>query len=963
MHNRPTARTRFSTAALLAAGVTLGASAFAPAAQAQVVTTLDDNGAGSLRSVLAGANAGDTITFADGLDGTLQLDSELTVDKAITIDGSGRSITINGRNDENNSNRIFTVNAPGNGDEVTLRGLTLQNGRVEGGAGGDGVNLGGGGGGGVGAGGAIYGQSGVIVLDGTTIRNSNAKGGDGGNGGVENTSEPSTAGAGGDGSGAFSGGGGGVGGTPDGENGDFGSGGGGGVGASDATNRGAGGDGAGEAGGGSPGKAVQGGGGGGGSGLGGGVFLDRGATLVLAGDGQRFDGNSVTVGEGGLPPENDGADDGQDGGARGPSFAARGSTDVRLQVADGDRLAVDTDGFASIDNIGSGSSTAPPLNEDLNFTKTGPGSVTLFSSGSFDPNPEGVVAGDSSYDLTVNEGSFNPGGFDNTGTTVVSGDYVQGDDGVLDIEFDEDSIDLVQVEGDASLNGDVNFIETGDGVDVDTTRTFLQLTGGGTLSGDFDAVRTTLLTDTRILGADVSYRADGADVTFNAIDFLADFTGDDPLENRETVGEFLNNVASGDRGDAGTRRALRPAFDALLGADDLDRAVLSQANTTASAALAAVPDNLLLAPYIALARLDQGASGFTDRRERLASRNATRMLAQAAPDRSLIEAPVVVETVPVVVDPVADPVVVTDTVPADPAYATLPEDAGAFAPLDGGPALFAQAIGAFSDVDGDNAAPGQDSRTYGVAFGGDWALEDWNAVLGVFVAYSETETGVDTLGDEFDNDAFQVGLYGAKRFDEHLVLNGTASAAFLNFNSTRPTPLGDADGDADGFAVGATLEALYDLPAGDHFIVSPLVGVEAYFVDRDSYDEDGAGALNLSVDDSSAEYLTSVIGVQVATAVELEALGNLRLSPMVRLGWSHQFMDQEGSTTSAFAVAPGESFTTRSTERDRDALRVAAAFEVGPGDSDDWAVFARYTGDIAGNGDSHAVRAGLRLSF
>ncbi|BAM03539.1 autotransporter family protein [Phycisphaera mikurensis] len=940
-------RPRFSTAALLAAASALHAGVLTPEASGQVeVTTLADSGTGSLREALGSTPAGGTITFAAGLDGSIDLSSELSVGRGVTIDGSGanRSITIDGGGDD----FLFLVNA-GSSDEVRLKDLTLRNGLASGGAGGDGAGAGGGGGGGLGAGGAIFGESGVIILDNTLVEDNAARGGNGGNGG-DGTGGSNTGGTPGDGSGDFDGGAGGAASAPGGD-GEFGSGGGGG-----GASAGAGGAGAGEAGGGADGQAVRGGGGGGGSGLGGGVFLTQDARLVLAGDGSRFGTNTVTEGQGGNPPGQAGASDGQDGGARGESVATIGTSVVELRPAAGERLIVDTDGFASVDGTGSGSSVGLGLQEGLTFRKTGLGSLALEGTGI--GGGVGAVAGDFDYDLDVDEGSFNPGGFDRVGTTVVGGDFSNGNDGVLDIEFGADGVDRIDVGGDIRLNGDVNFIEVSPGVTPDTPLTFLQTTDGGTLSDDFDAVRTTLLTDSRILAADVTYRADGADVTFAALDEVVDFAGDDPLRNREKVGELLNDVAGGERGDASTRLALQPAFDALLDADDLGRAVLSQANTTASAALAAVPQNQLLASGVALARLNQGGATLERRNRRLASANASRLLAQLDPaDVEPTPYPVSGPQTPVPVFPENDPAAYEATA------ATLSEAEADFAPLDGGPALFAEALGVFSDVEEDNAAPGQDSQTYGVAFGGDWALEDWNAVGGVYLAFTETETGVDGLGDDFKTDAFQVGLYGAKRFDDHLVVNGTASAGFLEFESERPTPLGTAEADADGFVVGATVEALYDLPLGDRFIVSPLVGVETYFVDRDGYAESGAGALNLDVDDSSGEFLTSVVGAQLATAVDLEALGDLRLSPLLRVGWSHQHLDREGTTTSAFAAAPGESFTTRSSARDRDALRLGAALELGPAGSDDWAVYARYTGDIAANGDSHTLRAGLRISF
>ncbi len=961
-----------STSLLLSAGLLLGSVAFATGSAAQVVTSLaDDNSAGTLRDILANANPGDTITFRSDLDGTITLNSELLVNDFVTIDGSGpdadgggRQITISG----NDATRLFRVDV-GEGNEVRFTRLDLRDGFGRGADGQNGTGPAGGGGGGLGAGGAIFGTSGVVVLDRTVIDGSSARGGDGGAGG--DSAGGGSPGGGGAGSGGFTGGGGGSGGN-DGLDGELGGGGGGAGedgGLGPGTAGGVGGQAAGR--GGAGGSSGGGGGGGGAAALGGGVFLTDQAALVLIGGGNRFGSNSLTAGAGGAA-QRAGAADGEPGSTRGPDAAGIGNAEVEVRVGEGELALLDTDNFASIDGNEPGVANDPELDERLTFAKRGVGTLRLDGAGTgvdgvtvfegtlrnettaglsgLDVRAGATYTGGGAVSGLTNLGRLNPGGIGTVGTTRVGGNYTQGNDAFLDVEFGSGGVDKLVVESDATLNGTVNFIELDAGVVTGTPLAFVEVEPGGTaLSTDFDESTTAFLSDTRILGATVSYRAMGVDVTFEALEITDDFAAGQDLDNGREVGELLNDVAAGRRGDGVTRAALVPAINAILGSTDAERAVLSQSNPTASASLAAVPSNQLLASNVALARLNQGGAALENRRRRVASRNAGMLLAQADPTP---------------MDP-AEPVTVGNAAPAPaPAIiATLPDAAGVYAPLDGGPSLFAQGLGAFSSVDGDDAAPGQDSSTYGVAFGGDWALEDWSAVAGVYVAFSTTETEVDGLGDEFDTDAFQVGLYGAKRFDDHLVVNAAGSAGFLSFESSRPTPLGTAEGEADGFVVGGTVEALYDLPLGDRFILSPLVGVEAFFVDRDGYTEEGAGALNLTVDDASGEYLTSIVGAQLATAFEVEALGNLRVSPLVRLGWSHRFLDQDGTTTSAFAAAPDETFTTRSSARDRDALRVAAALELGPGGSDDWALFARYTGDIAANGDSHELRAGFRLAF
>ncbi len=86
-----------------------------------------DNGPGSLRATIAAAAAGDVIQFDPSLNGqVILLATPLTVSRQLRIDGPGaEQLSISG----GNRIRIFFATAP-----LTLTGLTLKNGRGDGGA-------------------------------------------------------------------------------------------------------------------------------------------------------------------------------------------------------------------------------------------------------------------------------------------------------------------------------------------------------------------------------------------------------------------------------------------------------------------------------------------------------------------------------------------------------------------------------------------------------------------------------------------------------------------------------------------------------------------------------------------------------------------------------------------------------------------------------------------------------------
>jgi hypothetical protein len=138
-----------------------------------IVTTNADGGAGSLRTAIADACAGSTITFdmtAGHVTSPITLTSgELLVGKNLTIQGPGANLlTISG----NAASRIFEVS---NGFTVSISGLTMTNGKLAGG----GTNEGGG----------IL-NAGTLTITSSTLSNNSLVGSSGSfnlGGGIKNT--------------------------------------------------------------------------------------------------------------------------------------------------------------------------------------------------------------------------------------------------------------------------------------------------------------------------------------------------------------------------------------------------------------------------------------------------------------------------------------------------------------------------------------------------------------------------------------------------------------------------------------------------------------------------------------------------------------------------------------------------------------------------------------------------------
>jgi hypothetical protein len=166
----------FNIRRMLAVGVVLGICAMSSAAQANTwtVTSLADDGtAGTLRSAIGSSASGDAILFAPGLTGTIALNHTLgvlSINHDLTISGPGpASLAVSGADGSGSKVGVFAI-CPGGctaAPNVTVSGLTIENGT--------GLN---------GRGGGIFNNGGNLTVSNCTVSGNYA---DAGGGGIYNT--------------------------------------------------------------------------------------------------------------------------------------------------------------------------------------------------------------------------------------------------------------------------------------------------------------------------------------------------------------------------------------------------------------------------------------------------------------------------------------------------------------------------------------------------------------------------------------------------------------------------------------------------------------------------------------------------------------------------------------------------------------------------------------------------------
>jgi uncharacterized protein with beta-barrel porin domain len=243
----------------------------------------------------------------------------------------------------------------------------------------------------------------------------------------------------------------------------------------------------------------------------------------------------------------------------------------------------------------------------------------------------------------------------------------------------------------------------------------------------------------------------------------------------------------------------------------------------------------------------------------------------------------------------------------------------------------------------------------GFAAGLDRKLTD-NVLAGVTVGYTAGQQWVGGFSGQGFSNTVQAGLYGGYR-QGPAYLDGIAGYAYSANQLNRSIVIA---GLAPRTAIGQTganqfygqLEGGWRIDLGGvaEAFVTPFARVQAYTGTQNAFTESGAQSLNLSV---AAQTTTSLRAIDLGWRDKLNGL--------LRLGWGHEFADTARPVSATFAGAPTAPFTTygASPQRDSAVIGIAANIAITQATS----IYLRYEGDISGQDSSHALTAGVRMTW
>ena len=240
-----------------------------------------------------------------------------------------------------------------------------------------------------------------------------------------------------------------------------------------------------------------------------------------------------------------------------------------------------------------------------------------------------------------------------------------------------------------------------------------------------------------------------------------------------------------------------------------------------------------------------------------------------------------------------------------------------------------------------------------------------NFLAGVTVGY---QTGGQWTGG-FDGrsvtDSVQAGLY-ASFLQGPLYVDAVAAYAYSSNQLWRPINIAGlqprtAYGQAGANQFLGQIEAgwRFDLGGAPGYFITPFALLQGSVATQNGLTETGAQSLNLSVAQQTTSSLRTIFGAQLGASMDVGLRD--RIAAQLRFGWSHEYSDTARPVTASFAGAPSVPFTVFGAAPTRDGA--VLGFSVSTAVAEAMGVYLRYEGTIAGQDSSHALIAGLRMSW
>ena len=276
--------------------------------------------------------------------------------------------------------------------------------------------------------------------------------------------------------------------------------------------------------------------------------------------------------------------------------------------------------------------------------------------------------------------------------------------------------------------------------------------------------------------------------------------------------------------------------------------------------------------------------------------------------------------------------------------------------------LWVRGFGSWGDIESDTEFGGADYNSGGIALGLDRQFAD-NLLIGASIAYARTDIDHDRTDAGDEADSYNATLYATYLPGGEAWIDMLVGYTFVQHDIERTSALGQsATADYDAHIITAMIEAGYsfDLAERGRVQFQPLASLTYSGVWQDGFREDGAGPLNLVVDDSETHSLLGGVGGRLLA--RLRPSENLLVVPEVRAGYSVEFANDNATIAARFeGAAAGSSFGIQGADLGRDAGLVGAGVTLHT--DRNLSVFAGYDATLAEDFTIHTVTGGLRFAW
>lgn len=495
----------------------------------------------------------------------------------------------------------------------------------------------------------------------------------------------------------------------------------------------------------------------------------------------------------------------------------------------------------------------------------------------------GIVSGagiiDAPYGFYHFSGDLKPG--NSIGTLTVNGDYIQDTQGKLIIEIaSTTSNDLLAVNGEADLNGILQTSWTGGYTPALKTKFGTFLTASGGVSGQFSSLITNI-TPTIVFKP----QYDVANQVYLMVE--RDYTNGSLMAslspNQKSVASMLNSVGNTASGDL---NMVLEKIDSLP-TNDQAAAAMEQIAPRGDQGQASMFFNALTTQN------GQVSDRLNDLRNGVTGFSVQNLSLNVEQDESL--------------NRYGRPILLAynaEGLPTSSVFKTsVSRNLG----------FFIRGNGTFGNLKTTSTSSFQN---YGIILGGDYRFSQ-NLAAGILVSYNRGKSDLDSQGSHVKTTNYGIGAYGtcsSRGFYLDVQISYGRIAADkerrIVFPGIDRTAFSDQKGRMWTFAAGGGY--LFPLK---HWVITPLLSIEYIQLGTEDYTENGADAMNLTVEGSTTTLFQGHVGMRVGY---LWKIGETTFIPSVWGTYGHEFeRDDQASVTARLAMGSA-SFTNTIVSPDRD---------------------------------------------